>query len=318
MPGGAKIAKAQRGEASSKRLLPDAGGGRLSLVARSWRLDPGVGEASRRGRLPGLNPGFLSLFVGLLQIPEFDRGFVATALSTARPEGHLSCKSESPRGERSRLSARPVRPRPNPANAVPGRSDLSKNYPHVLHSSSWKGLDGEIPVLRRFLSTRCRDDFESDDVIQETLLRAARFRRHLHNREKMRAWILSIARNVLSDRFRRERRLGRAIAGDDSLAVEVACPSSVPEVQTIIVDGVSSPTDEVLCLLDVALEKLKQRDRDVLSTYYGGAMSCRETAKTCDLPVDLVKVRLFRARNRLRKYVEMGLSLQIPEERAEV
>ena len=155
-------------------------------------------------------------------------------------------------------------------------------------------------------------------MIQETLLRAARFRRHLHNPEKMRAWILSIARNVLSDRFRRERRLGRSIVGDDSLASGVACPSSMPEVQTITVDGVSSPTDEVLCLLDVALEKLKRRDRDMLNTYYGGAMSCRETAETCDLPVDLVKVRLFRARNRLRKYVQSGLGLQAPEERAEV
>jgi RNA polymerase sigma-70 factor (ECF subfamily) len=195
---------------------------------------------------------------------------------------------------------------------------LSKNYPHVLHSSSWKDLDGEIPVLRRFLSTRCRDDFESDDVIQETLLRAARYRRHLHNPEKMRAWILSIARNVLSDRYRRERRLGRSLVTDDALADEVACPSSVPEVQTITVDGVSSTTEEVLSLLDGALEKLKRRDRDVVSNYYGGAMSCRETAESCDLPIDLVKVRLFRARNRLRKYVQTGLSLRSPEERAGV
>ena len=195
---------------------------------------------------------------------------------------------------------------------------MSKTYPHVLHSSSWKDLDGEIPVLRRFLSSRCRDDFESDDVIQETLLRAARYRRHLHNPEKMRAWILSIARNVLSDRFRRERRLGRPIVGDDTLAAEVPCPSSLPNVQTITVDGVSSPTDEVLGLLDVALEKLKRRDRDVVSNYYGGAMSCRETAESCDLPVELVKVRLFRARNRLRKYVQTGLSMQAAEERAEV
>ena len=57
--------------------------------------------------------------------------------------------------------------------------------------------------------------------------------------------------------------------------------------------------ETALELMTQALRRLKRADQLVLSSYYGGAQSCRETARECDIPLHLVKVRLFRARRRL-------------------
>ena len=55
---------------------------------------------------------------------------------------------------------------------------------------------------------------------------------------------------------------------------------------------------------------LRPDDRRVLGSFYGGAGSCRETARECAIPVHLVKVRLYRARKRLTRALRRGLSLE--------
>jgi RNA polymerase sigma-70 factor (ECF subfamily) len=50
----------------------------------------------------------------------------------------------------------------------------------------------------------------SEDLLQETLLRAHRSLGQLHDRNGVRRWLLTIARNVLTDSARREARQKRA------------------------------------------------------------------------------------------------------------
>jgi DNA-directed RNA polymerase specialized sigma24 family protein len=70
----------------------------------------------------------------------------------------------------------------------------------------WSGLEELRPSLQRLLARRCRDAAELDDVVQETLLRAARYRAKLSERERLRGWAMRIAINVLRDRVRRRER----------------------------------------------------------------------------------------------------------------
>ena len=72
---------------------------------------------------------------------------------------------------------------------------------------TWGELEDLRPALRSFLARRCRDESELDDVVQETLLRAARYRGSLTRSGSLRPWALRIAANVLCDRVRVERRL---------------------------------------------------------------------------------------------------------------
>jgi len=174
-------------------------------------------------------------------------------------------------------------------------------------SERWKSLDALEPSLRRFLSTRSRDAAEIDDVLQETFLRAARFRETLKEPARLRSWAFRIAANVLADRIRREARYLRVSEGEpllEELAVEEANDDS----GSIVIGGRSEPREEVLEVLIEALDRLRSRDRSLIESYYGGAGSCRETAEFCSLPEDIVKVRLYRARTRLKEYVTQEVS----------
>ena len=67
--------------------------------------------------------------------------------------------------------------------------------------------------------------------------------------------------------------------------------------------------ETALEVMTQALRGLKRADQRVLGSYYGGAQSCRETAAECDIPLHLVKVRLFRARRRLLRAIRARLAL---------
>ena len=166
----------------------------------------------------------------------------------------------------------------------------------------WKSIDTLEPALRRFLFHRCRDEGEVDDVIQETFLRAARYRASLKEPTRLRSWAFRIAANVVADRIRLDARLVRVRDGEKHLA-ELPSPASVEDESLVEVDGQGEAREEVLAVLEEALERLRSRDRRLIESFYGGAGSCRETADACSLPEDVVKVRLYRARTRLRDLV---------------
>ena len=77
----------------------------------------------------------------------------------------------------------------------------------------WRGLAELEPQVRAFARRRCRDMHELDDVVQETLLRAARYRRGLTDETRLKSWTLRIAANVMRDRLDREACLGCAGVG---------------------------------------------------------------------------------------------------------
>ncbi len=186
--------------------------------------------------------------------------------------------------------------------------------PRTLH---WGGLEEIRADLRRFLAPRCRDESEIDDVVQETLLRAALYRDRLEEPAKLRPWAQRIASNVLCDRVRRERRLDRVSGGEAVLetlpardadghldcggAVELRCEGWVLDKGT------------ALELLAGELRELRPEDRELLSAFYGGGRSCREAGLACDVPRSRVKVRLFRARRRLLKALRRRLAMVAPE-----
>lgn len=172
----------------------------------------------------------------------------------------------------------------------------------------WKSLDDLEPHLRRFLSTRSRDDAEIDDVLQETYLRAARYRESLEDPAKLRSWVFRIASNVLTDRIRRAARR-RTVSVDEGCLEQLAAKDAEDEPEELVlVDGRREAREDVLKVLSKAMRELRDRDRDLLESFYGGAGSCRETADSCSMPERLVKVRLYRARTRLRRVVTAEVS----------
>lgn len=183
----------------------------------------------------------------------------------------------------------------------------------------WRGLEDLRPALKGFLKRRCRDGFELDDVVQETLLRAARYRRTLCDPTRLRGWTLRIAVNVLRDRVRRETRIACFEVSeerlDDCLGREPIPGDQDPQGRLLIAAKLYE-RKLVLQLLSECLEEQKLEDRNVLRSYYGGHQSCAATAADCQIPIGLVKVRLFRARQRLLRALRKRLVLEEEEEQA--
>lgn len=170
----------------------------------------------------------------------------------------------------------------------------------------WRGLDDLRPTVLRFLSRRCRDEHEAEDLAQETLLRAARYRSSAGDGRRLGSWLVQIAANVLRDHAKREGRGPRSANEEDWLDT-VEDPRPAPgerRVEGAVRLG-EDPVDveDALRHLEAAFARLMERDRAVLSSYYGGEQCTRSTAVECGIRHSLVKVRLFRARRRLERLV---------------
>ena len=175
----------------------------------------------------------------------------------------------------------------------------------------WGGLEKLEPCLRAYLKRRCRDRSEVDDVVQETLLRAARYRGSLTDLGRMRGWAMRIAGNVLRDHIRRECRLRRAELTDEGLGHLVArepAPGEGSGARRLRVGSGVHDTEDLISHMTVALGTLRAEDRRVLRSYYEGEQDCRATARECGIAPSLVKVRLFRARRRLERAVRRRLT----------
>ena len=172
----------------------------------------------------------------------------------------------------------------------------------------WSGLEELRRDLRCFLARRCTDENELEDVIHETYLRAARYRVGSQPK-RLRSWLFSIARNVLVDRRRQSERYAALCEGEPE--PEWTPPEDDAEGEELYRLGRWTLDREAATRhLASALECLRESDRRVLSSFYGGGEDSRATARECAIPHHLVKIRLFRARRRLLKELRRHLSRQ--------
>jgi RNA polymerase sigma factor (sigma-70 family) len=179
---------------------------------------------------------------------------------------------------------------------------------------AWSGLNELRPELRRRLAKRCPYHVDVEEIIQETLIRAARFRSTLQSQERLGGWVLRIAWNVLRERRRRSRREHdlRVPSMDlDANASSEGEPYAIePTHVWLDLDGVLVGRERALELLGEELATLTPDDQVVLGAYYWGATSCHEAARTCGVRRELVKTRLFRARRRLLRAMRRRLFLE--------
>jgi len=180
--------------------------------------------------------------------------------------------------------------------------------------ASWAGLEELRPVLQMYLARRCRDVNEADDVIQETLLRAARYRGSLSDPARLRAWVVRIAANCLRDHLRREGRLPRGEASDEvfeRIEGREHVPGEIAEDGQLSLNGEVVEKQVALRHVLGAMRRLRDEDKLVLDSYYTAQRSSLETARICDVAPDLVKCRLFRARRRLRHTLRVRLGTRL-------
>ena len=128
----------------------------------------------------------------------------------------------------------------------------------------------------------------AEDAAQEAVARAWRARASCRRRSDPRPWLAAIVR----------REVARILAGRGAREVLV---ERLPDLATDCA-GLSSADDRTT--VEAALATLMPADRRVLLLRYGDDMTQPAIARALDVPEGTVKIRLHRARARLRGALE--------------
>ena len=160
---------------------------------------------------------------------------------------------------------------------------------HSEESSFARVYDEHVWRVYGFFAYRLGRRDTAEDLTQATFERALRaWSRFDPRRASESTWLLTIARNLLIDHYRRDRSsLTEPI--DEELAPVVPGPEA---------HLTTSP--ELLS----ALTRLTERDREVLALRFGGDMSGPEIAKLLNLSLVNVQQILSRSLRKLRRLLE--------------
>ncbi|MGH8550893.1 MAG: sigma-70 family RNA polymerase sigma factor [Methylococcales bacterium] len=138
--------------------------------------------------------------------------------------------------------------------------------------------------LYRYAFWLCKDSLQSEDLVQETCLRAWKSLDKLNNREAPKPWLFAILRNEYSRQFARQR----------------------PEISEVDLEQIESrdaanDTSTEAFVLRQALDMLAVEYREPLLLQVLGGFSCEEIGDLCGISKGAAMTRLFRAKQRLRE-----------------
>ena len=138
--------------------------------------------------------------------------------------------------------------------------------------------------VERFVRYRLPSQTDADDVLQEVYLSAYRSFSGLKNKDAFKPWIISIARNKCNDYFRSK-------AAQMEISIEEL---SQQELSTGRL-GLS-----VVHTVRETLDRLGDKDKQILYLYFWKEMPQNEIAKLLDIPVGTVKSRLHTAKQHFK------------------
>ena len=139
--------------------------------------------------------------------------------------------------------------------------------------------------LTLYALSLCRDPYLAEDLVQEAFLRA-----YLSLPEETPSffwWMMRVLRNLLIDQKRRERFVSWE---------EAEMPTEGAEDAVLRQESGRS--------LYRGITALGEDDREILALYYFAQVSLRQIAQLLGLTEGAAKVRLYRARRRLKKRME--------------
>jgi RNA polymerase sigma-70 factor (ECF subfamily) len=144
--------------------------------------------------------------------------------------------------------------------------------------------DAHAAPVWRYVVSLTGDRAGADDVVQETLLRAWRSPRILEDPASARAWMMTVARNLVIDEVRSARRRHEATVAE--------LPERAgPDDSDALFDAL---------LIEDALAALSPDHRAVIVAAYYGGRSTTQAAEELGIPEGTVKSRLHYGLRALR------------------
>lgn len=167
--------------------------------------------------------------------------------------------------------------------------------------------------IRAYILSLVRNTAEADDLTQETFLRVVRKLDTLQDASKLSAWLYRVATNLCYDRFRQLSRRKDSVSLDNPLD-----ESSDSLVQTLPDSGTPSlnqllEQSEMSVCVQRYIEDLPDSYRGVILLHDLEGMTNEEIAAMLECSVGAVKIRLHRARSRLKSALENACAFSTDE-----
>lgn len=157
-------------------------------------------------------------------------------------------------------------------------------------------LERHAPAVLRFGTRMCKDPEDARDVMQETLIAAARGLRDFRGDSALTTWLYSVARSFCIKKRRSSKFAPKTIDSlDDDDARVIADEAPDPEA--------AAGSHELGAALEAAIRALEPAYREVLVLRDVEGLSAPEVAEVLGIGVDAVKSRLHRARGAVRDRV---------------
>jgi RNA polymerase sigma-70 factor (ECF subfamily) len=153
--------------------------------------------------------------------------------------------------------------------------------------SSFDALEEHLGTVYRYALRLTGKTELAEDLAQETLLRAWRSRAKLRDARLARVWLLRIVTNLWTDELRRGKFQPRALAS------EPTCTKPTP--------GTVAKEKENVRLALAAMDRLPERQRQVLYLISCEGLSQSEVSEVLGIGVPAVKASLSLARKEMRR-----------------
>ena len=163
----------------------------------------------------------------------------------------------------------------------------------------WEIYDQYYAKVRRFILALVKDEWVADDLIQETFLRIQRSLSSLRDSSKMSSWIFRIAYHLCQDHFRQLKAAQKKESIDEE---------KIETLEDIFVQEELAQKDleqhEMRKCVQNQIDLLPQSLRAVLVLFDLMELNHQEIAETLGITIENVKVRLHRARKKLKTILE--------------
>jgi RNA polymerase sigma-70 factor (ECF subfamily) len=167
-------------------------------------------------------------------------------------------------------------------------------------------IERYAPSVYRFGVKICGNPEDAKDVVQETLLAAARGLRDFRGASSLSTWLYKVARTFCIKKRRRSRHAPTETVSLDhpSQSVDIAS-SDVPADEALV-------RNELGSALDAAIASLDPIHREVLVLRDVEGLTALEVSEVLGVSVEAVKSRLHRARAEVRNKLAPVLQRELP------
>lgn len=131
----------------------------------------------------------------------------------------------------------------------------------------------------------------AEDVVQEVFIKLWKKRDYIDQIKNLEAWCMQLTRNLSIDKLRSKHRRTEDLDGH----YELQDKGRNPEEKTI--------SSDIYAKIRTMIQALPEKQKMVIQLRDIEGYSYQEIADTLELPLNQVKVNLFRARNTIKKQI---------------